>query len=690
MHYQCFETFVRKGVFNSLLFKKERVTAMSELLKETKWTLEDVSNAMKTPLFQRDLKGFIKPKRSLGDFLEIAELKGVIFDYNENSPSILVVVKPAKDGNGLLSYKDIIEILQLSSDEAKTISFSLDPPTGTEQYHPFMKMRCYPAKLQNTSFMHSLFHADYLLKFLSTGVEVSAEPPFDFKPIKDGLIKHLPDNIKFICRPPYLRGMSHMTSHRFWIEVEEIFYDEAISENKVSYYIGDVKLSVKSRPLVTSLNGRGFDAKHYEHGPHAQFAEEVTKHYKDISEYFPIFARVKELSKLQFVIQRLCNRLESLKKHKSAQFQSLSRELFQVQSLFPIKKCPDSCTWVPATFGNSIYGGMLFKPTSNLGGYFTKAGADVPKLKYADPAFSDVHDLLLQDVNPALYKLGGVCFKLAIQKQCRVDTSMFGPDLLCVRLRTVSVDNPGDHTFPEAMSDQSSGDSKQLQQPIVPDHVSSIPFQNQTNTSKTENTSSFETFTNKWGELNPTSIEATAKVDNESEVKSDHKTFQDAKQFMNTTTYKDERSAQDAASKRAVKSVTDHKSKQNSSQTTSETLLQNARLSPRLLNEYHIDLVMDKAAQRRIVLLAAAGPEHQPKDTLSTTVRQSLINQAVLGEKLEDPALHDALKTSYDFNETNFHPNVLARQQIKTAIVLRKFIELHIKQGTEEHIISSQ
>ena len=192
LRYQWFETLIHKGEFDSVHFDKERLAAMSELLKEIHWTFDDVSRAMKTPLLQRSSEGFIEPNPSLGDHLEIAEITGIISDCNEESPSFMIVFKRAKNGNGLLTYKDITEVLQLNSDEAKKISFSFDPPSGTERYHPFMKMRFYPTKLQNTEFMHSMFDADHLLiKFLTTGMEVSAEYPFNFKPINESLTKKI-------------------------------------------------------------------------------------------------------------------------------------------------------------------------------------------------------------------------------------------------------------------------------------------------------------------------------------------------------------------------------------------------------------------------------------------------------------------------------------------------------------------
>ena len=148
LFYQDLEMCYTGSQFDSQRFSQKRVTAMFKLLSESKWTVDDVSKAMMTNLLQRD-EGFLKCQENLGENLEIAELKGVVFNYNEDSPSIQVVIKPAKDGNGLLSYRDIIEILQLNPEEISKIVFSHDPVSGTEKCHLFMKKRCYPTKLYN-------------------------------------------------------------------------------------------------------------------------------------------------------------------------------------------------------------------------------------------------------------------------------------------------------------------------------------------------------------------------------------------------------------------------------------------------------------------------------------------------------------------------------------------------------------
>ena len=434
LHYQIMEMCYQSGHVQQPHFQEKRIAAMTTLLSETKWTFEDVTKAMSTDLVQRTDEGFIKREQHLSEHLEIAELKGVVFKYDEHNPSFNVIIKPAEGGNGVLSYKDIIEVLQLSADEVSTITFSLDPPSGTERFHPFMTLRCYPRKLQDTEFMKSTFHADYLLKFFSTGIEVSAKYPYKFKPIHESLIKDLPHSLDFLQHPPYSMGVSHMSSHRFWIEIEQVTYDELHKGNQAIYYIGEVKVQIRSRPMVVNLNGKTMDAKQIEYGPHAKFARKLTDNYEELSKSFPIFNRVKELSKLQFVVQKHHEYLKRLQYEATTIFESVSKEIDRLESLHPIKTNPDSCLWVPATFNNLVYGGVLSNFESSHLEYLSRPGADqVACASDAEPAgFSAAHKLF------SSFPEGGIKIQLCDLLKTPVSQT---DECICVKLGDTKVES---------------------------------------------------------------------------------------------------------------------------------------------------------------------------------------------------------------------------------------------------------
>ncbi len=44
-------------------------------------------------------------------------------------------------------------------------------------------MKYYPPELEDTAYLDTLLHTDYLLKMFTTGVEISIKSPFERRPI---------------------------------------------------------------------------------------------------------------------------------------------------------------------------------------------------------------------------------------------------------------------------------------------------------------------------------------------------------------------------------------------------------------------------------------------------------------------------------------------------------------------------
>ena len=865
LFYQDLEMCYTESQLDSQHFSQKRVTAMSKLLSETKWTFDDVSKAMMTNLLQRDEEGFLKYQEELGENLAIAELKGVVFNYNEDSPSIQVVIKPAKDGNGLLSYRDIIEILQLNPEEISKIVFSLDPVSGTEKYHPFMKKRCYPTKLTDTEFMQTLFHADYVLKFLTTGMEVSAKPPFNLKPVQDSLIRDLPETLSFLHRPPYKQGSSHMKSHRYWIEVEEIFYDEDVTDTQAVYYIDEVKLQVKCRPMIVTLNGNIIDAKHSENGPHAKFSRELTDNYEEISKHFRIFARVKELSKLQFMVQKHHENLQLLKKENEKLFKAYCREVDHLHSLHPININRKSCEWVPATFNNLVYGGVHCSPKSSHFEYLQRSGAfsaDSCSDALLSLEFSDAWKFMkcLKSFESAR----GI--KIEIIHHHRVDSSTPAEDdFLCVTLgvhltntheksglihavhhdeerstqtaedtQDISAgttthlshtetyqDNDGKSDFVEMNNEKINEQERTKLHQLTDDNEDaielSLPSERDTTAadkrithesdcelksdevkgkdklfkghemkSETEvaHKQACESFseTEVVGTISPSQskfspdIETNASTEKQNgqddtsqdllsqveefphdiavEDKKEPIDYNDkkapleslqeigptheAEKYENVAnhphTLADKKDVSESASVTVQihdqpndydKGIGQNKEKmeeksvsrnaipktelsetinesdselnveseseceseaeyETESETNSESTENQSKYSADYSVEFDIETVMTHATQHQIMFLKRG----VLKDTLSPIFCQSPLNQAIFGRTLNDPKFKEMLMTTTDFDETSFHPDMLACHQIKTAIVLRKIIEFHYKRGTENQLLS--
>ena len=333
-----------------LTFKEQR------LIDIKKYWLQIASPS--TPYFKRDKLGWLIPSKTLEPVLEIHELKGFVLDWNNpDGPIITLYYKPAEHGNGLLSFSDIECMLKITPKEVKSINFSLDPvyeasfqlTNDEEEFRECVreltslyKKICHPVELANTGIMDTLFHADYLLKFFAVGSEVSAKFPFEIRPIKH-LIEHLPQHLQHAIRPPHSRGMVNcLCPHRFWINIEQLDYETHVSDGKEFYYIKSVQTKVNGESMGTCQTSFGC----------SNFAEDLTTHYTELSEYFPIFARLVELSKLQFIIKSAHERIV-----RQSSMSSYDENIQQQRNDLEL---------VPSSFNEHIFGvsgGVQMKPT---------------------------------------------------------------------------------------------------------------------------------------------------------------------------------------------------------------------------------------------------------------------------------------------------------------------------------------
>lgn len=443
LYYYSFENAINefqhgRETLRSLLEK--RIDMMSKFLEEKGLTFEDVTQRMTSPHLPRDDKGWIVPQKSLGQHLQIVHIRGFSFSLSDNSPSIQLLIEPAKDENGLLSFDDVFTMLHLESNEVFPIRFSLDPPSTPERFHPFHSIRCHPKKLQNTSIMDTLLQTDYLLKSFTTETEASANPPFDLKSVHEGVFKVLPDSLKNVLKSPYHRGYSHMSEKRTWIEAEEILFDEEISAEQNTYYFQRVKLVVRRRPLVRGLNGHSYDAIHSNSIPDAEFAAELTDNYDEISKHLPIFDRLREIVKLQFMMQKIFDCLKSLKTTSPTKYEAFLSELNHLRSLAPIKESQNKCTCIPAIYSfekhQFVCGGVTLEPTHKR--YYGLIGNHLPSSdSHDDVSWVNVHSNLLKPVTCLELGPGGIYF--GVVPQYRVPIHVTEPEnIVCVKLGIAS------------------------------------------------------------------------------------------------------------------------------------------------------------------------------------------------------------------------------------------------------------
>ena len=318
MLYQIHENDIR-GICHLEDSVGARARAMEEMLRDKGWTWNDVVDLMTSPLSPRDSEGWLIQQKSLGVSMPFAKLTGFVINSNADSPSIEIVAIPADPSNGLVglfSMDDVQTVLQLASLDAYPIFFSLDPPNLHQKRHPFQQWRYKPKELQNSLFLHTLFEADYLLKFFSAGVEVSAKPPFESRPCKVGLTKNLPFDLVEAIKPVAERGgISSQHVHRFWIQGDIVEFKVTEMGPRLEFDLGEPKMHIRSHPIIPGPNGEYCDTEFEDdpNSPEAKFASDISSRYNELGIYFPMFARLRELAKLQALVPILGIFMKNLK-----------------------------------------------------------------------------------------------------------------------------------------------------------------------------------------------------------------------------------------------------------------------------------------------------------------------------------------------------------------------------------------
>ena len=311
LHYQLHENDMR-GICRLQDSAGARARAMEDMLHEKGWTWNDVVNLMTSPLSPRDCDGWLIQQKALGIPMPFAKLTGFSFNMDATSPSIEIIAIPADPANGLVglfSMHDVQTMLQLAAADAYPIFFSLDPPNLHQNYHPFYKWRYGPKELHDSLFVHTLFETDYLLKSFSVGAEVSARPPFISRPCKEGLTKNLPSDLTEAIKPIAERGKSSQHVHRFWIQADVVEFSIRQSGSILEFELGEPKVNIRSHPITPGPDGNFRDTE-FDDDPdsaEAKFASDLTAHYEQLGKYFPMFARLRELAKLQTLVPILRN-----------------------------------------------------------------------------------------------------------------------------------------------------------------------------------------------------------------------------------------------------------------------------------------------------------------------------------------------------------------------------------------------
>ena len=387
LHYQLYENDLK--TLHPLEGSHAKSRAMMELLEDKGWCFEDVANLMSSQLSPRSDEGWLIAHPEFSVPLEFAAVNGIVLNIGQWSTSIELLVEPAdaaKGKPGLLSRDDINHVLQLTPEDGPPF-FSLDQPSMNQSFHPFQEFRYSPSQLAGTGFLQTMFEADYLLKSFSIGSDISSKPPFNQRPCSEGLTANLPPGLQAALKPVSERGYRCSHVNRFWIQADEITHDcdQSGAEMKISvktmvdsrtnrtvseeyncelssmrmeHRFSVPKMSVRAHPLVPGADGKLEDTRSDldPDSAEAKFARDLTKNYDRLSHYFPVFARLKELTRLWFVsgiLRSVARSLEDVTKTAEFNAEALAKVPWSQRRKLE-KQMKDSLERQSASFRNHL------------------------------------------------------------------------------------------------------------------------------------------------------------------------------------------------------------------------------------------------------------------------------------------------------------------------------------------------
>lgn len=312
MHQYYFFEGIWKSWIDGENFDYERDKCMQYLLNDRNWTIYDVEDLLCWSLIPRTNDGWLLSTRHQLQLEQPAYSQVIGITLNNDTGDIeFMFTKARKTEHYLFDAEDIIDILTNGIDFAY---FTLDPSSIEYHSHPFNEMKYLPKRLVNTpNYLLTLLHTDYLLKMISTGVEICSQAPFEMRPSSENLMQRLPTHIREELQSVVAKKSGFLTDsiHRFWIqpdsavEYEQTFYRNFFgrtNENIIQFHLGDkLKMCVKKHRMKYDEKGNLIDDKtddENDQSAEAEFARVFTKHYDEIGEYFPELLRLKELLKL--------------------------------------------------------------------------------------------------------------------------------------------------------------------------------------------------------------------------------------------------------------------------------------------------------------------------------------------------------------------------------------------------------
>jgi hypothetical protein len=201
-------------------FEATRFNCMESLLARQKWTTLDVQNLLQWLHYPLNIDRQIK----------FTKVNGISFNIKTGKIQFLFRVAQSNE-NGLFDANDVVEVLIRGITSSL---FTLEQPTGELQLHPFQEMLYFPN--------------NFLLKMISTGVDVYSEPPFELGDASNGFIKRL------LELKPIDEGENCViinSVHRFWQTTFEHHFDDEANLNKLAELVFKVCHRLHGKSIIS-------------------------------------------------------------------------------------------------------------------------------------------------------------------------------------------------------------------------------------------------------------------------------------------------------------------------------------------------------------------------------------------------------------------------------------------------------
>lgn len=326
LRYQIYEnSWFQRGEVDASTEDGLRLTAMTELLAEKKWSWDDVQRRILSNMIAIDRNGWQIVNGKLLGSVSTSNIQRLVgLEINKKDFSINVLVERSSRLNvfnrepALLSLGDIACGISLNQPGSFFSLEGIDPQQTP--YHPFNKLIFFPEELEGTELLFTMLHTDYLLKQFSMGFEIQYYPPFQLRPMSEGLLKRLPNDLKEALSSIPSRGASLNRVHRLWIQADTMEYDVHEDNDTIRWLFGEVKMTVRCMPMFHGVDGELQDQDTNgpdPDSPEGRFVADFNRNYEKIGKQFPAFLRLKELCKVQWLGQFLQSFQDVLESQKS-------------------------------------------------------------------------------------------------------------------------------------------------------------------------------------------------------------------------------------------------------------------------------------------------------------------------------------------------------------------------------------